>query len=59
MAILQKLAELGFSNATVTGEARGLATIRARTSKGWVYHKFASAEQVEAWAKFNEPEVTE
>jgi hypothetical protein len=59
MAIVQKLADLGFSNATITGEARGLTTVRVRTAKGWIYHKFSSDEQVDAWSKFHEPEVTE
>ncbi|ASJ58989.1 hypothetical protein KEM44_21120 [Sinorhizobium meliloti] len=59
MAILQKLADLGFANSAITGEAKGLSTVRVRTGKGWVYHRFASADQVDAWAKFHEPEVQE
>lgn len=58
--ISQKLADLGFSNATeVTGSAKSLTTVRIRTSKGWIYHKFASLEQVETWAKLYRPEVQE
>ena len=57
MAILQKLSERGFTNAEVTGEAKGITTVRVRTSKGWIYHKFASVDQVDAWAKFHRPEV--
>lgn len=57
MDILQKLSDLGFTNATVLNETSGLT--RIRTSKGWVYERFASEAQLEAWASRNKPEVTE
>lgn len=57
MDILQKLSELGFTNATVLNEASGLT--RIRTAKGWVYERFASESQIEAWANRNSPEPTE
>jgi hypothetical protein len=57
MDILQKLSELGFTNATVLNEASGLT--RIRTAKGWVYERFASESQMEAWANRNSPEPTE
>lgn len=57
MAIVQKLNDLGFTNAEATGDAKGVTTVRVRTAKGWVYHKFSSVDQVEAWAKFHQPEV--
>jgi hypothetical protein len=56
MVILQKLTDLGFTQATVTGEAKGISTVRVRTSKGWVYDRFASDEAVERWANFHQPE---
>lgn len=57
MDILQKLADLGFTNATILNEASGLT--RIRTSRGWVYERFASEPQLEAWAARNKPEETE
>lgn len=59
MAILQKLSDLGFIDAAVTGEAKGLSTVRVRTSKGWVYERFSSDEEVERWANFHKPESDE
>lgn len=52
MDILQKLADLGFTNASVFGE--GLT--RVRTSRGWVYERFKTEEQIIAWARNREPE---
>lgn len=57
MDILQKLADLGFTNAAVLNEAQGL--VRIRTSNGWVYERFKTEAQIEAWAARNKPEVTE
>jgi hypothetical protein len=54
MDILAKLTELGFTNAAVLNEAQGL--VRVRTSKGWVYDRFKTEAQVEAWAAKNSPE---
>lgn len=59
MAILQKLTDLGFANAAVTGEAKGVTTVRVRTAKGWVYEKFTDASQADNWAKFHQPEKPE
>lgn len=59
MAILAKLAELGFANSEELGASRGVTTVRVRTSSGWVYEKFASDEQVSSWAKFHKPESDE
>ena len=56
MAIVPKLNELGFVNCTQVKEAAGVTTVRVRTSRGWVYEKFSSAEQVGDWAKFHSPE---
>lgn len=57
MDILQKLADLGFTNATMLNEAQGL--VRIRTSKGWVYGRFDAEAQIDAWAARNKPEATE
>ena len=59
MAIVQKLNELGFDNAAVTGEAKGVTTVRVRTAKGWVYQKFTDESQADNWAKFHQPEMPE
>lgn len=58
MAILQKLTDLGFTNSAQVKESAGVTTVRIRTSRGWVYEKFSSAEQVDDWAKFHGPEVS-
>jgi hypothetical protein len=57
MDILQKLSDLGFTNASVLNEASGLT--RIRTLKGWVYERFTSENQIETWANRNSPEPTE
>lgn len=56
MAIVQKLNDLGFANCSIAKEADGVTTVRVRTSKGWVYEKFTSPEQVQNWAQFHKPE---
>jgi hypothetical protein len=56
-AILQKLNELGFTNAEVTGERKGIFCVRVRTEKGWVYERFASAGAVPSWAVRHSPET--
>ncbi|WP_165448651.1 hypothetical protein [Rhizobium leguminosarum] len=57
MDILQKLSDLGFTNAAVLNETSGLT--RIRTLKGWVYERFASESQIETWANRNSPEPKE
>jgi len=59
MAILQALADLGFSNTAIVGEKDGVMTVRVRTSKGWVYERFASADQVAPWSTRYAPETDE
>lgn len=59
MAILDKLTDLGFTKAENLGDAKGITTVRVRTSRGWIYERFASDEQVESWAKFHMPEDDE
>lgn len=56
MTIIEKLASLGFANAQLSGEAKGVSTVRIRTAKGWVYDRFASEEAVDRWANFHKPE---
>lgn len=57
MGILEKLADLGFSNAELLDDKKG--TTRVRTSKGWVYERFASEDAVSAWAVRHKPEIAE
>ncbi|MEI3803160.1 hypothetical protein V6R85_01450 [Agrobacterium sp. CCNWLW32] len=57
MDILQKLFSLGFKNATVLDEKKGLT--RVRTAKGWVYERFQSEEHIEAWSDTHKPEIAE
>lgn len=59
MDLQQALAELGFSNSAIVGEKDGVTTVRVRTSKGWIYERFASVEQVAAWASRYTPESDE
>ncbi len=56
MAILQKLNDLGFVQAEVTGEVKGVSIVRVRTAKGWVYERFSNDEAVDRWANFHKPE---
>ena len=56
-AILQKLNELGFTNAEVTGERKGIFCVRVRTENGWVYERFASPGAVPSWAVRHSPET--
>jgi hypothetical protein len=56
MTIIEKLASLGFTNTELIGEARGKSTVKIRTTKGWVYEKFATIDDVARWAVFHEPE---
>lgn len=58
-AILQKLAELGFTNAEVTGERKGIFCVRIRTANGWVYERFTSAGAIPSWAVRHSPEANQ
>lgn len=55
MTILEKLAELGFTNATDLGTKNGKTLVRVMTDKGWAYERFASVEDVAAWAVGRNP----
>lgn len=57
MDILKKLEALGFSNAAVLDEKKGLT--RVRTAKGWVYERFLSDEQIDMWSDRHKPEPVE
>lgn len=57
MDILSKLSSLGFSNAALLDEKKGLT--RVRTAKGWVYDRFQSEEHIDAWADNHKPEKAE
>lgn len=51
MTIVQKLAELGFTNAVDLGSKNGKTLVKVMTSKGWAYERFASVDEVVAWAR--------
>lgn len=55
MTIIQKLAELGFANATDLGSKNGKMLVRIMTSKGWAYERFASIDDVVVWARGRTP----
>ena len=55
MTLLEKLADLGFKNATDLGTKKDMTLVRVMTDKGWAYERFSSVEQVEAWAKGRNP----
>lgn len=57
MTIIEKLASLSFANAEITGETKGVSTVRVRTAKGWVYERFSSDDEVTRWANFHKPET--
>lgn len=59
MTIVEKLTSLGFSNAETIGEAKGKTAVRVRTSRGWVYERFANDDAVDRWANFHQPESEE
>jgi hypothetical protein len=59
MDVLQILKDLGFDKAEVTGNSKGVSTVRVRTLKGWVYQRFSTEDQVESWAKYHKPEPNE
>lgn len=57
MELLQKLAELGFTDVTVLNEdARGTA-MRIMTSTGWTYERFKAEDDITRWARDHRPEV--
>jgi hypothetical protein len=48
MDILQTLSDLGFADAAILDEGKGV--VRIRTSKGWTYERFKSEGDIAAWA---------
>lgn len=55
MTILEKIAALGFTNATDLGSKGGKTLVRVMTSRGWVYERFASVDDVVVWAMGHYP----
>lgn len=51
MTILEKLAELGFTDATDLGSKGGKTLARIMTSKGWAYERFVTVDDVVVWAR--------
>ncbi len=59
MTALEKLEALGFTGSAVVNERRGIVTVRIRTTRGWTYEKFSTANaeaEVAAWAVHHSPE---
>lgn len=54
MDILQKLRDLGFTNASLLNEAQGLC--RIMTNKGWTYQRFTDEASIDVWARDHKPE---
>ncbi|WP_107341598.1 hypothetical protein [Agrobacterium pusense] len=59
MDVIQHLNGLGFVKAEVEAVAKGVSTVRVRTAKGWVYHRFSTEAQIDAWARYHKPELEE
>lgn len=58
--VLEKLADLGFTTASVESVSGNTAVTKIRTSKGWVWERFNTGDSaaIAAWAVKHEPEVT-
>ena len=56
--VVQKLVSLGFVNTQGLSEKKTIVTVRIRTSKGWTYEKFDSADMaaIDLWAGNHAPE---
>lgn len=56
--VVQKLLSLGFTNTEALSEKKSIVTIRIRTSKGWTYEKFDSADMaaIDLWSASHSPE---
>ena len=56
--VVQKLLSLGFTNTEALSEKKSIVTVRIRTSKGWTYEKFDSADMaaIDLWAVKHSPE---
>lgn len=58
MNIIDRLRALGFAEAEIVNEARGLTTVRMRTTVGWVYERLRNADDAATWAaRFTAPEA--
>lgn len=55
MSVIEHLASLGFTNATIVGESKGIVTVRILTSKGWAYERLATIADVDVWARGKVP----
>ena len=56
--VVQKLVALGFRNSEALSEKKTIVTVRIRTTKGWTYEKFDSANlaAIDMWAASHSPE---
>jgi hypothetical protein len=56
--MLDYLASLGFTQASILSQTATKATVRVRTSKGWTYERFPQDDTgaIDRWALHHEPE---
>lgn len=57
--MLDRLASLGFTNASILSEKGGKVIVKVRTAKGWTYERFpvGDLDAVDRWASYHEPET--
>lgn len=55
VTVVQKLAELGFTEAVDLGTKNGKTLVKVMTSKGWAYERFGTIDDVVSWAKGRTP----
>lgn len=56
--VVQKLVGLGFRTSEAVSEKKSTVTVKIRTSNGWTYEKFDSANlaAIDTWATKHSPE---
>lgn len=56
--MLDYLASLGFTNASILSQTPSKALVKVRTSKGWTYERFPIDDNgaIDRWASHHEPE---
>lgn len=55
MTIIERLKKLGFKKVEDLGTKNGWTLVKVRTSKGWVYERFATESEAETWAQGRKP----
>lgn len=49
--MIEKLAELGFTEVTDLGTKDGKTLFRIMTKRGWTYERFATVDDIDRWAQ--------